>query len=730
MLMLQYEKAFIMLNQKDKVIQVKVKNAELITDDLVNKIEEIKKRHKKYSIELVIDEKIKVDNLTVNEIYKLSKHVNQKINLVVYMVDIEEKKLKNGKTLYTMVMEIPGRKKFVKGKMFNEGVFTVAKNQFYYIGGKVTREDARYIKKNELSLGKKEDFSILINTLQKHDHEAKVIENKYTEPRQELHAHTMYSKKDGFLTTKDISKAFNENKVDQLAITDHGAVFSFIPYANELKKEFKDKNKRLILGCEFYAVDTEDYDLVTSNRVTELELEIENMELDSSLNESLEHYEGLLTEYRKTRDEAKKLSTRKTISEEEKIEAAETYNSSVGQINEIQSAIKETKTAIKDKESSVANKKIELETTKGMIGKTHDIARDHLTVLVKSEDSFMDYRGEQLKYNPGVLELYKLITKSYKDYFASPTIKAMKMYGKRPTIPYHEIFKDGVREHFVINSACAFGKHMKLAVEGKWNEFKVWVKNLDAVELQPIHNNIYMIKHKDYPNIQSLDDLKALHQNIYNYSKEVGVPVIFTSDAHINDKEDREIRSVFKSGYISGIKNQIADSIAKKIARGEIVEEEQQSDEDDFSVETQPYILSREEAVSDLKEQGFTEEQIQKIMDNTKMIADRCANAFEITLAPDKMFLGDFPGVNVKEEIPRLALEALIKKYSKDGTRESIDSKILERYDEEMEAVQTTGYEILYYIAYWSCRKSEEMGYFVGSRGLKCQAGPLSCSNV
>ncbi|MGL4988997.1 MAG: hypothetical protein ACRC5F_07130, partial [Cetobacterium sp.] len=252
----------------------------------------------------------------------------------------------------------------------------------------------------------------------------------------------------------------------------------------------------------------------------------------------------------------------------------------------------------------------------------------------------------------------------------------------------------------------------------------------DSVELQPLHNNSYMVKHKDYPNINSLEDVKELHRKIYEECEKVGVPVIFTSDAHINDKEDRDIRSIFKSGYISGIKAQVAEGIAKKRAKGIEVEEEQQAEEDDFSVDTQPYILSREEAVSDLKEQGFTEEQIQKIMDNTKMIADRCANAFEITLAPDKMFLGDFPGVNVKEEIPRLALEALIKKYSKDGTRESIDSKILERYDEEMEAVQTTGYEILYYIAYWSCRKSEEMGYFVGSRGLKCQAGPLSCSNV
>ncbi|MGL6098719.1 MAG: PHP domain-containing protein [Fusobacteriaceae bacterium] len=730
MLILKYEGADVLLDQKTKRIQVKVKKAEFITEALTTRIEEIKDRYKKYSIELMIDEKYKVDNLNVNEIYKLSKHLNQKITLVVKIVSCEEKKLKSGKNMYSLMMELPGKKKFIKGKIFTEGVFTIEEGSYYHVTGKVVKEDSNYIKKNELSLGKTIDYSLMVNALEKHSHEVKVQKNKYSEPRQELHSHTMFSKKDGFITTNDIEKAFIENKIDQIAITDHGAAFAFIPFTNDLKKKFAGSNKKLILGCEFYAVDTEGYDLETNKLVENLELKLDSLKESTKLEEDLDALVEKQATSRAERDVNKKLSARKTISEEEKVNALELYNFHVNELNELQDMMREIKNAIKERELLITNTSIELDQRKGMIGKTHDISRDHLTILIKSQDDYMDYRGEQLKYNPGILTLYKLITKSYKEYFASPTIKAMKMYGKRPTIPYHEIFKEGVREHFVINSACAFGKHMKLAVEGRWSEFKIWIKNLDSVELQPLHNNSYMVKHKDYPEITSIDDVKMLHRRIYEECKEVGIPVIFTSDAHVNDKEDRDIRSVFKSGYISGIKAQVAEGIAKKIAKGIEVEEEQPAEEDDFSVDTQPYILSKKEAEADLRGQGFSEEQIKEIMDNTKMIADRCANAFEITLAPDKMFLGDFPGINVKEEVPRLALEALIKKYSKDGTKKSIDSKILERYDEEMEAVQSTGYEILYYIAYWSCRKSEEMGYFVGSRGLKCQAGPLSCSNV
>ena len=46
--------------------------------------------------------------------------------------------------------------------------------------------------------------------------------------------------------------------------------------------------------------------------------------------------------------------------------------------------------------------------------------RDHLTILLKTEDSEVDYRGEKITINKGLVTLYKLITMSYQKYFSSP----------------------------------------------------------------------------------------------------------------------------------------------------------------------------------------------------------------------------------------------------------------------------------------------------------------------
>lgn len=706
------------INLLRKEIQVKVKKPEYITEELQLYVNELRKKYENFAFYLTIDDRFKVDNLDINNIYKLKDHINQKVKILVLITDIEEKKTRTGDYMYTLTCEIPGKKKFVNCKMFAKNVMAIQKNSFYIINGKVTEGNANYIKKNEKELGKNRDLGITINDLEKYETMEVIEENKYSTPRQELHAHTMFSKNDGFITPKDIKIAFKENKVDQIALTDHGAVFAFIPFANALKGDFKGTDKRLLLGSEFYAVDTCEYDQKTYVEIDNLENSIETIKEDLKMaNDMKENAEEDVKKFRSDRDKAKKIMARKTASEDEKIQAEQDYGDAIQWINETNESLKFSKERIKELEFTLNQTNLKIETLKSFIGKTHEIPRDHLTVIIKSKDSEMDYRGEKLAYNPGLLALYKLITKSYLKYFSAPTTPSLKMYGKRPTIPYDELFKEGVREHFIINSACAFGKHMKLAIEGRWAEFKQWVSKLDAVEIQPMHNNIYMVNHHEYPMINSEEDVKKLHHDIYNACKEVGTKVIFTSDAHVNNKEDRDLRSVFKSGYISAIKSRVEEARQKKIAKGEEVEPEQSGGDDDFSVETQPYILSYDDAIQDLTNQGFSEEQIKDIMDNTKAIADECTNAFDMTILPKKMFLGDFPGVNVKEEIPRLTWEAAIEKYSTDGTKETIEEKIKERIETELDAIKTTGYEILYYISYWSCRKSEEMGYVVGSRG-------------
>ena len=102
----------------------------------------------------------------------------------------------------------------------------------------------------------------------------------------------------------------------------------------------------------------------------------------------------------------------------------------------------------------------------------------------------------------------------------------------------------------------------------------------------------------------------------------------YSIDPHVSHKDDRELRSVFKSGYIS--------MIQQKFSKGD---EQRTSTDEDFSIDTQPYIMSYEDVIEDYTKQGFTKEEIEEMHNNTNKLADSCVNAFDITLLPNKLFL-------------------------------------------------------------------------------------------
>lgn len=63
-----------------------------------------------------------------------------------------------------------------------------------------------------------------------------------------LHQHTTYSFLDGYGTPEQIADRLNIIDQEGCAITDHGNIYSHVPFV----KEFKKTNKHLVFGCEFY----------------------------------------------------------------------------------------------------------------------------------------------------------------------------------------------------------------------------------------------------------------------------------------------------------------------------------------------------------------------------------------------------------------------------------------------------------------------------------------------
>ena len=75
--------------------------------------------------------------------------------------------------------------------------------------------------------------------------------------------------------------------------------------------------------------------------------------------------------------------------------------------------------------------------------------------------------------------------------------------------------------------------------------------------------------------------------------------------------------------------------------------------------EKQPWLHSYEEMVQELTEQGFSEDEIEELYQNEKEIFEQCRYFNNTTIFPKQMFIPDFPGLNVKEELPKLAFKKL-----------------------------------------------------------------------
>lgn len=116
--------------------------------------------------------------------------------------------------------------------------------------------------------------------------------------------------------------------------------------------------------------------------------------------------------------------------------------------------------------------------------------------------------------------------------------------------------------------------------------------------------------------------------------------------------------------------------------------------------------------VNELTEQGFSETQIEELYQNEKEIAESCSYFYDTKVFPDLMFIPDFPGVNVKEELPKLAFKKLKEMYGPEP-----DELIVKRMTEELNALASKNYEFIYYVSSLLVTESRAKGFDTGSRG-------------
>lgn len=496
-----------------------------------------------------------------------------------------------------------------------------------------------------------------------------LVEEKqtYSKPRYELHLHTIHSKRDAHITHEELEKAFKEGKLGALAITNHGINNCF----PDSVKTFGKSEFKVIPAVEIYLVD----DL-------KLDEEIKRWELENSNNFILkEKAEQEVAEIESQLESIKKIIEQKAYEKG----GLKPLNERKKELN---ADLKEQKNEIKALEKEIK----ELEKTKPNLG---DAKRYHATILLKTKNSIYKDDKYEFEYNEGVVELNRMITRANTLGLAEPI--QFKWLGKRPTVALSDL--KAKRKHFIIGSACSMGTITDALIEGNETLAEEYIDLYDYLEIQPLHNNSYLMREEEWKErYPTKEELKALNHKIYDFAKKHNKKVCFTSDAHVINKESRYKRAVFKKSYISMLMSRNGEDTTKALL--------------DNQENTQPWLHSYEEMVAELTEQGFSEEQIEELYQNEKEISEQCSYFNNTKVFPDLMFIPDFPGVDVKEELPKLAFKRLKEMYGPEP-----DELIVKRMTEELNALASKSYEFIYYVSSLLVSESRARMFDVGSRG-------------
>ena len=263
----------------------------------------------------------------------------------------------------------------------------------------------------------------------------------------------------------------------------------------------------------------------------------------------------------------------------------------------------------------------------------------------------------------GLKHLYQLVSASNLKYF--------KRY---PIIPKTELVAH--REGLIIGSACEAGELFRAVADHKdWAELRRIASFYDYLEIQPICNNMFMLRNGT---VQSEEELRELNRTIVRLGRELGKPVCATGDVHFQEPEDEVYRHFLLA--------------SKKFA--------------DADAPLPIYFKTTEEMLEEFAYLG-QEEAHRVVIDDPRSIADRIE---EIELLPPGRL---FPPrlENSEQELHDKVWNKCHELYGDEPPQ-----LIVDRLNVELKSILGK-YDVVYMSAQKLVQRSLENGYLVGSRG-------------
>ena len=263
----------------------------------------------------------------------------------------------------------------------------------------------------------------------------------------------------------------------------------------------------------------------------------------------------------------------------------------------------------------------------------------------------------------GLKHLYQLVSASNLKYF--------KRY---PIIPKTELVTH--REGLIIGSACEAGELFRAVADHKdWAELRRIASFYDYLEIQPICNNMFMLRNGE---VQSEEELREFNRTIVRLGEELGKPVCATGDVHFQEPEDEVYRHILLA--------------SKKFA--------------DADAPLPIYFKTTEEMLEEFAYLG-QEEAHRVVIDDPRSIADRIE---EIELLPPGRL---FPPrlENSEQELHDKVWNKCHELYGDEPPQLVVD-----RLNVELKSILGK-YDVVYMSAQKLVQRSLENGYLVGSRG-------------